>query len=47
MAEYDLLIKNGTIIDGLQVPRYRGDIAIRDGKIVAMGEYSRHGHAGA
>ncbi len=37
MAEYDLLIKNGTIIDGLQVPRYRGDIAIRTGKIVAMG----------
>ena len=37
MAEYDLLIKNGTIIDGLQVPRYRGDIAIRDGRIVAMG----------
>ena len=37
MAEYDLLIKNGTIIDGLQVPRYRGDVAIRDGRIVAMG----------
>lgn len=37
MAEYDLLIKNGTIIDGLRMPAYRGDIGIRGGKIVAMG----------
>ena len=37
MAEYDLLIKNGTIVDGLRMPAYRGDIAIRGGKIVAMG----------
>ena len=37
MAEYDLLIKNGTIVDGLRVPAYRGDIGIRSGKIAAMG----------
>ncbi len=37
MADYDLLIKNGTIIDGLRMPAYRGDIGIRGGKIVAMG----------
>jgi N-acyl-D-amino-acid deacylase len=37
MAEYDLLIKNGTIIDGLRMPAYRGDIGVRGGKIVAMG----------
>ena len=37
MAEYDLLIKNGTIVDGLRMPAYRGDIGIRGGKIVAMG----------
>src|SRR5712664_3683990 len=37
MAEYDLLIKNGTVIDGLRMPAYRGDIGIRGGKIVAMG----------
>ena len=37
MAEYDLLIKNGTIVDGLRTPAYRGDLAIRNGKIVAMG----------
>ena len=37
MAEYDLLIKNGTIVDGLRMPAYRGDIGVRGGKIVAMG----------
>jgi N-acyl-D-amino-acid deacylase len=37
MADYDLLIKNGTVIDGLRMPAYRGDIGIRSGKIVAMG----------
>ena len=37
MAEYDVLIKNGTIVDGLRMPAYRGDIGIRGGKIAAMG----------
>jgi N-acyl-D-aspartate/D-glutamate deacylase len=37
MADYDLLIKNGTIVDGLRMPAYRGDIGVRGGKIVAMG----------
>src|SRR5690348_6176375 len=37
MAQYDLLIKNGTIVDGTRIPAYRGDIGIRGGKIVAMG----------
>jgi N-acyl-D-aspartate/D-glutamate deacylase len=37
MADYDLLIKNGTIIDGLRMPAYRGDVGVRNGKIVAMG----------
>ncbi len=31
MAEYDLLIKNGTVVDGLRMPAYRGDIGIRGG----------------
>ncbi|HEX7820180.1 MAG TPA: amidohydrolase family protein [Sphingobium sp.] len=37
MAKYDMVIKSGTIIDGLQTPRYRADIAIRGGKIVEIG----------
>jgi N-acyl-D-aspartate/D-glutamate deacylase len=37
MAEYDVVIRNGTIVDGTRVPAYRGDIGIRGGRIVAMG----------
>lgn len=34
---FDLLLKNGTIIDGSGNPGYRGDIALRDGKIEIIG----------
>ncbi len=37
MADYDLLIRNGTIVDGLRMPAFKGDIAVRNGKIVAIG----------
>ena len=33
----DLLLKNGIVIDGSGKPRYRADIAIKDGKITAIG----------
>jgi N-acyl-D-aspartate/D-glutamate deacylase len=36
VPKFDLLIKNGMIIDGLQTPRYRGDIGIAGGKIVEI-----------
>ena len=37
MAEYDIIIKGGTIVDGLRTPRYIGDLAIKDGKIAKIG----------
>ncbi|MEZ4945194.1 MAG: D-aminoacylase [Cyclobacteriaceae bacterium] len=37
---YDLLIKNGRIVDGTGSPWYTGDIAIKDNKIVAIGKLS-------
>ena len=34
----DVLIKNGTIVDGTGKPMYRGDIGIRDGVITEIGD---------
>lgn len=38
--EYDVIIRNGHIIDGTGSPWYSGDIAIRDGRIAAIGDLS-------
>ena len=35
---YDLKITGGTIIDGTGAPGYMGDLGIKDGIVVAMGE---------
>jgi N-acyl-D-amino-acid deacylase len=35
---HDLLIRGGTVIDGTKAPRYDADIAIRAGRIVAIGD---------
>ncbi len=35
---YDLVIKNGQIIDGTGSPAFAGDVAIKDGKIAAVGK---------
>ena len=33
----DLVIRDATVIDGTRAPRFAGDIAIRDGRIAAIG----------
>ena len=40
MAFYDRLIRGGTIFDGTRVPRYRADIAVKDGVIAEIGRIS-------
>jgi N-acyl-D-aspartate/D-glutamate deacylase len=35
---YDVLIKNGTVVDGTGAPRQRADVAIAGGKIAAIGK---------
>jgi N-acyl-D-aspartate/D-glutamate deacylase len=37
MADFDIQIKGGTIVDGTRVPRYHGDLWIKDGKIAQIG----------
>ena len=35
---FDLIIKNGRIVDGSGLPAYLGDIAINDGRICKIGK---------
>ena len=35
---YDLVIKNGVLIDGSGLPRYHADVAVRHGRIAAIGK---------
>ena len=35
---YDLLIKNGTVVDGTGAPQYRADIAVANGQIAEIGK---------
>lgn len=43
--EFDVHIKGGTIIDGTRLPRFRGDLWIKDGKIAQIGGRSPEGAA--
>jgi N-acyl-D-amino-acid deacylase len=34
---YDLVVKNGRVIDGSGIPAFQGDVAVKDGRIVDVG----------
>jgi len=38
MMPYDLVIKNGMVVDGSGFSRYRADVAVKDGRIVEIGK---------
>ncbi|MCY2959024.1 MAG: D-aminoacylase [Planctomycetota bacterium] len=42
-AEYDVVLRNGTIYDGGGGPPYRGDVAIRGDRIARVGQVSERG----
>ena len=43
-GQYDLIVRNATIIDGARTPRYTGEIGVRDGRIACIGDL-RGAHA--
>ena len=43
MSEYDLVIRNGKIVDGTGSAPFNGDVAINQGRIAALGEVSGSG----
>ena len=41
---YDLVIKNGMVIDGSGLPRYRADVGVRHGRVVTIGRIKDGAH---
>ena len=42
MPQFDLVVKNGMIIDGTGAPRFRDDLGIKDGRIAKIGRIAPH-----
>merc|ERR1719440_1437546 len=44
--EFDIIIRNGTIFDGLRTPRFISDIGIKNGKTATIGRISKDAKCG-
>ena len=40
MADYDLVVRGGTVADGTGAATHEADVAVKDGKIAAVGKVS-------
>lgn len=40
VMEFDLLIKNGRVVDGSGAPEFRADVAVSNVKIVGVGRFN-------
>ena len=41
--QYDLVIRNGDVVDGSGLPRYRADVGVRRGRIATIGRIRERG----
>ena len=41
---FDLVVKNGTVIDGSGLPRFRADVGVRNGRIASIGRIREAAH---